>query len=329
MAQLVSIIVPARDEEQHIEECVRSILAQEVEGAELEVLVVDGRSTDRTAELAREAGARVVDNPERVIPTALNHGLAAARGEIIVRFDAHSEMPAGYVAASLRALREVEGAGTAGGWCEVRASGPWGRALGLALGSHMGIGYALRWRRPAPGTPRMDVDTVHFGCYRKEVLQALGGWREDILTNEDFELDFRLRRGGHRVVFDPAIFSTYRPRESYTAIARQYWRYGRWKAEMLAGAPTSIRPRQLAPPGLLITGAVAGTHTRLAGPARAALLGYLAAVSLTALRLAGGWRLAALIPTIHLAWGAGLATRLPLAASRRGLRRAHSLRTKR
>src|SRR3954471_18849196 len=95
-APRVSVVVPARDEAAHIEACVRSILAQEVEGG-LEVVVVDGRSSDDTAAIARAAGATVVDNPDRVIPAALNRGLAAARGEVVVRFDAHAEMPPGYV----------------------------------------------------------------------------------------------------------------------------------------------------------------------------------------------------------------------------------------
>src|SRR4051812_33442824 len=309
----VSVIVPALDEARHITECVRSILSQGVD-AEVEVIVADGRSTDDTAKLARDAGARVVDNPDRVIPAALNRGLDAARGEIVLRFDAHSEMPPGYIAASLRALDEVENAGSVGGWCEVRASGPWGQALGEALASPVGIGYPLRWRRPPGGSVRREVDTVHFGCYRRDVLRSLGGWREDLLTNEDFELDHRLRTAGYKVVFDPDIWAAYRPRESFGAIAGQYWRYGRWKAEMLGGAPRSVRPRQLAPPALVATLVAAALPSPLTRTARAALAVYAVVVAGAAARSRSGWRLAALLPTIHLTWGAGLLTRLPRAA---------------
>jgi succinoglycan biosynthesis protein ExoA len=317
----VSVIVPARNEERHIEACVRSIRSQELD-AGLEVIVADGRSSDRTAELAARAGATVVDNPQRVIPAALNRGLAAARGDIVLRFDAHSEMPAGYVAACLRALAQAEDIGTVGGWREVGASGPWGRALAAALGSPLGIGYPMRWRRPAPGMPRVDVDTVHFGCYRKEVLVRLGGWREDILTNEDFELDYRLRRAGYRVVFDPAVWSIYRPRESFAAIVRQYWRYGRWKAEVLAAAPASVRPRQLAPPLLVVTASLTPTRGRPRLWARAALVAYAILLASAAARSASGWRLGALLAGIHLSWAGGLLTRLPLASVDRLLTRA-------
>jgi succinoglycan biosynthesis protein ExoA len=328
MAHRVSVIVPAREEERFIEACVRSIRSQEAD-AELEVIVADGASSDRTAERARAAGAKVVPNPQRVIPSALNHGLAAATGDVVIRFDAHSEMPPGYVAACLLALDEEEGAGTVGGWCQVRASGPWGRALGEALASPVGIGYAMRWRRPAPGTPRTDVDTVHFGCYRRALLVELGGWDEQILTNEDFELDFRLRKMGHRVIFDPAVWATYRPRESLPAIVGQYARYGRWKAEMLAGAPESIRPRQLAPPGLLITIVAALVPWPLARLARGGLAAYALIVGGAAARSDSGWRLGVLLPAMHLAWGLGLMARLPVAALRRlsAAGRTHSGRT--
>jgi len=323
MPERVSVIVPARNEERHIAACVRSILAQETD-AQLEVIVADGRSSDQTAELARAGGARVVENPEQVIPTALNHALAAATGAVVIRFDAHSEMPPGYVSACLTALAEEENLGTVGGWRQVRADGPWGKALGAALASPLGIGYALRWRRPPAGMPRTDVDTVHFGCYPRQALQELGGWREDMLTNEDFELDYRLRLSGRRVVFDPAVWSIYKPRESFSAITRQYWRYGHWKAEMLAGAPSSVRPRQLAPPALVMTALAAGRHSMLAVPARVAIGVYASVIGAVAARSDSGWRLAILMPTIHLTWGSSLSVYLPLAAIRRASAGVHS-----
>lgn len=168
------MIIPARNEARHIEDCVRSVRAQEIEG-ELEVIVVDERSSDATAELARAAGAKVVDDPERCFPSALNRRLATTRADVVARFDAHGAMPAGYLEACLRALDEVEGAATVGGWCEVRANGNWGRALGTALASPVGIGNASRWRRPAAGAPRRDVNTVHFGCFSQGPAAPVGG----------------------------------------------------------------------------------------------------------------------------------------------------------
>src|SRR5207253_4692456 len=126
------------------------------------------------------------------------------------------------------------------------------------------------------------------------------------LTNEDFELSYRLRSNGGRVVFDPAIWSIYRPPESLPDVARQYWRYGQWKAAVLMTAPRSLRPRQLAPPAFVLTVAAAAVPTPFARPSRAALLVYLAALGVVAARSRAGWRTAPTIATIHGAWGAGL-----------------------
>jgi succinoglycan biosynthesis protein ExoA len=312
----VSVIVPARDEAAHISACVRSIVAQDVPDG-LEVIVADGRSTDATAELARSAGAVVVDNPLQTTPAGLNAALAAARGEVIVRFDAHAEMPPGYVAACVRALEEEAGALSVGGWVQIDGAGPWGRALGAALASRVGTGNPRPRRQPRSGDGRVDVDGFAFGAWRAEVLREHGGWDERFLRNQDFELSHRLRRAGGRVVFDPAIWSTYRPRESFRRIARQYWDYGRFKALAFTSAPQSIRPRQLAPLALLATAAAALTRARLARPARAALGAYAVALGVATARSRGGWRTLPVLATIHAAWGGGLVVGLLRIALRR------------
>jgi GT2 family glycosyltransferase len=295
---------------------VRSIVTQDVPGG-LEVIVADGRSTDETAALARSAGALVVDNPREITPAGLNAALAAARGEIVVRFDGHAEMPPGYVAACVRALEEEAGAFSVGGWVRIDGGGPWGRALGAALGSRLGTGNPRPRRQPGPGDGRVDVDGFAFGAWRADVLREHGGWDERFLRNQDFELSSRLRRAGGRVVFDPAIWSTYRPRESFTRIARQYWDYGRFKALAFTSAPSSIRPRQLAPLALLATATTALTPTRLARPARLALAVYGASLALVTARSGGGWRTFPVLVTVHGAWGGGLIVGL----GRIGLRR--------
>jgi len=298
---LVSVIVPAYREAGFIEACVGSALAQEIDGG-LEVIVADGSSPDGTAELARAAGATVVDNPARSIPAGLNAAARAARGEFLVRLDAHAEMPPGYVAACLRALAEEPGAVNVGGWLQLRTETPWGAAVAAALASPAGVGGARRWRQPRPGEGRVDVESVPFGCYRTADVRAAGGWREDLLTNEDFELNHRLRVRGGRVVFDPVVHAVYRPRETLHALACQYWRYGMWKAAMLRIAPESLRPRQLAPV-TLVAALAAAPFLR---PARGALLAYALLVAGVAARSPAGWRTAPVLATMHLAWGAGL-----------------------
>jgi glycosyltransferase involved in cell wall biosynthesis len=299
------VVVPARDEAAYIGPCVRSIIAQEVPGG-LEVIVADGRSSDQTARLAREAGATVVDNPQGITPGGLNAALAAARGDVIVRFDAHAVMPPGYVEASVRALDEEPGAAGAGGWRRVEANGPWGRAVAAALSSRLGIGNPRLWRPPRSGEGRVEVDTFNLGCWRATDLRALGGWSERFVRNQDFELNYRLRQSGGKIVFDPAIWSIYHPRESVGAIVRQYWDFGRFKALMIATYPRSVAPRQLGPVGLLAAAAAAAMPWRLARLARGALAAYCGALAIVAARTGGGWRTFVVLATIHASWGAGL-----------------------
>jgi succinoglycan biosynthesis protein ExoA len=301
----VSVIVPARNEAENIDACVRSILAQEVAGG-MEVIVADGSSGDATAQLARAAGATVVENPRGITPAGLNAALAAATGEVIVRFDGHAEMPPGYIGACLRALEEEPGAVGVGGWSKIEPRGPWGRATAAALASRFGVGNPRLRRPPRSGEGRADVDTFAFGCWPVEALRAAGGWNERFLRNQDFELNYRLRRSGGRIVFDPAIWFAYRPRESLRAIARQYWDYGRFKALMIATAPDSLRPRQLAPIALIATAATAALPTRRARPARAAVAAYGGLLAAVTVRSRAGWRTLPVLATMHATWGTGL-----------------------
>jgi succinoglycan biosynthesis protein ExoA len=310
------VIVPARNEAANIDACVRSILAQDVPGG-MEVIVADGRSADGTARLARAAGATVVNNPKGITPAALNAALAAAAGEVIIRFDGHAEMPPGYIAACLSALEEEDGAVGVGGWSKIEPRGPWGRATGAALASRFGVGNSRLRRPPRPGEGRVDVDTFAFGCWPAEALRAAGGWDERFVRNQDFELNYRLRRAGGRLVFDPAIWFVYRPRESLTAIARQYWDYGRFKAVLISTAPASLRPRQLAPLALVATAATAVPPSRLARPARLAMAAYGAVLAGVTVRSHGGWRTLPVLAAMHATWGTGLLFGLAALARRR------------
>jgi succinoglycan biosynthesis protein ExoA len=316
----VSVIVPARNEADYIGPCVRSVVTQKVPGG-LEVIVADGRSSDDTAGLARDAGAVVVDNPLGITPAGLNAALAVARGDVIVRLDAHSVMPSGYVEASVRALEEEAGAVGAGGWRQVDPSGPWGRAVAAALASRFGIGNPRLWRRPRPQVGRLDVESVNLGAWRAEDLRAQGGWSERFVRNEDFELHHRLRQAGGRIVFDPAIWSIYHPRESLRAIARQYWDFGRSKAAMIRSYPRSLEPRQLGPIGLLATAMAAATPSRLSRPSRAALGVYFGALMCVSARGEGGWRTLPVLATIHILWGAGCLAEFATRLAAEGFRR--------
>ena len=316
----VTVIVPARNEEANVVRCVRSILDQRVDGG-LEVIVADGASADGTAAAARAAGARVVCNPARSAPAGLNTALAHASGEIIVRFDAHAEMPAGYVTACVEALEREPGSTCVGGWRHVASRGPWGRATGAALSSRVGVGNPRIWRSPGADDRPREVDTVALGSWYAREIRALGGWDERFVRNQDFELNYRLRRAGGRVVFDPRIWSVYRPRESLRAIGRQYWDYGQYKAIMVTQEPRSLRPRQLAPLGLLTAAAVAVAPGPARAAGRATLGAYGALLAATAMGSDERWRTAVVLVTMHSAWGLGFASALRRLLVSRELRR--------
>ncbi|MFL6137895.1 MAG: glycosyltransferase family 2 protein [Frankiaceae bacterium] len=315
-APLVTVVVPARNEERSIARCLDSVLGQT--GPDLEVLVVDGDSDDATLDVVRERAARdprvrVLRNPRRVIPAALNVGLAAARGRWLVRVDAHSTVPPHYVETVVGHLATGRWGGVGGRKDAVSATTV-GRAVAAALGSPFGVGNSHYHH----ATEAREVDHVPFGAYPVALCRAVGGWDEAITTNEDYEFDYRVRLAGGRLLLDPSLRIAWECRETLPALAGQYWRYGKGKAAVARKHPRSLRPRHLAAP-LLVAAAVAAAATAAAAPRRPGLpaLGALATAygGVLALgtahasrtltdRRARRW-LPAALATMHLAWGAG------------------------
>lgn len=246
---LVTVVIPARNEVATIDACLGAVLRQT--GVSLEVVVVDNGSTDGTAERLREqarADPRVVvlENPEPSIPASLNRAVAAARGEWLVRVDAHSTVPQHYVARAVRRLRENRWVGVGGRKIAV-ARTPSGRAIAAVLNSRLAVGGSTYHY----GTEETVVDHVPFGAYRTETVRALGGWDELVTANEDFEFDQRLRRHGE-LLFDPELEIYWNARETVGALFRQYRRYGRGKVSVMIRHPASTRVRHLAPPALVL-----------------------------------------------------------------------------
>jgi glycosyltransferase involved in cell wall biosynthesis len=287
---------------------------------DLEVIIADGRSTDRTREEVAvfqkahpELTVRLVDNPRRIIPAALNCALAAARGEYIVRLDAHSIPTADYVERCVENLVTV-GAENVGGVWEIRShgSGLVERAIAIAAAHPLGVGDAQYRITSRAGF----VDTVPFGAFRREVFERFGRFDESLLTNEDYEFNARLRQAGGRVWLDPRIRSTYFARPDLAALAKQYSRYGFWKWRMLRRYPQTLRWRQGLPPLFALSLTVWLALGLFWKPAWL-LLGVevlvyslvLAAGSLAAARRQRDLRLALFVPlamaTMHLSWGAG------------------------
>jgi len=310
----VSVILPVLDEVRTIDACLASLLEQDYAGP-LEIVVADGGSTDgtraRLAAARARAGERVrlLDNPGRLQAHGLGLAARHARGEVLVRADAHTTYAPDYVRRSVSALRE-SGAVAVGGCLvpEGRTRGE--RAVALAMRSPLGVGPG----RFHHARRREEVDTVYLGAWRRADLLGLGGFRAlPSGAGEDADLSWRIRRAGGRILLDPAIRSSYRPRGSVAAVARQHWRYGLAKAEMLWLNGALPSPRPLAP-AALVTALGAGLGAAAAGRSRLPLLGVTAswAAVLAAVAVRPGRpaplaaEVAADTAAMHLSYGAGL-----------------------
>lgn len=246
----VSVIVPCYNEQTTIRLLLEAVYSQSYPLEQMEVVIADGMSTDRTREeIANfqlthpELPIRIVDNPDRVIPAALNRAIRAAQGEFLVRLDAHSAPKSDYIARCVEALKAGRGENVGGVW-KIRPGGiGWiADSIAYAASHPLGVGDA-NYR---VGGQAQLVDTVPFGAFRRSLVEQIGGFDETLLTNEDYEFNARVRKSGHSVWFDPEIESTYFARSTLKALSRQYWRYGYWKARMLLRHPETFRWRQLA-----------------------------------------------------------------------------------
>jgi succinoglycan biosynthesis protein ExoA len=254
--ELVTVVIPARNEENAIVACLDSVLAQD--WAKLEVLVVDGDSTDRTPQIvaeysARDPRVRLLHNPRRIIPVSLNVALAAASAQWLVRVDAHAAVPPEYVRLAVAHLRTGLYGGV-GGRKDGVGHTPAGRAIAAAMASRFGVGGSTyHW-----GEELTDAEHVPFGAYPVDLLRSMGGWDEELVVNQDFELDYRLRAAGHRILFDPAMRIDWECRQDVKALFKQYKRYGGGKVVVALKHPASLRPRHFAAPVLVAMLGTAG-----------------------------------------------------------------------
>ncbi|PKN93498.1 MAG: glycosyltransferase family 2 protein [Chloroflexi bacterium HGW-Chloroflexi-6] len=320
MLPTVSLIVPCYNEEKRIRNLLDALFAQTYPLQQMDVTIADGASQDGTrrviADFEREhpqLAIRVVDNRAQTIPAALNRAIEASTGEIIVRLDAHSAPYPEYVEKSVEALLADQAENVGGVWeIQPGADGWLAAAIAVAAAHPLGVGDALyRHARQAA-----YVDTVPFGAFRRVLLDKIGKFDESLLTNEDYEFNARVRQSGGRVWLNPQIRSVYYARATLGALARQYWRYGLWKWQMLKRYPATLRWRQALPPLFVLTVLVS-----LVLAAFLPLFGWLLAFILSAyfgiLLAAGAFKatrvnkislvlgLPSAIATMHFSWGLG------------------------
>lgn len=318
----VTVIVPIFNEEQHIRACAENLLTQTYSPELVTLLLVDGRSTDKTREVIEELiGAypnrqiKLLDNPKRGVAAALNVGIKAAEDDIIVRADAHSVPQATFIEQSVTSLLE-SGAAYAGGMVDPQAETPFGKAVALAMVHPLGAGGAAFRTATTP----QFADTAFLGAFRKTLFDEVGLFNERLVCNEDYELNTRIRKSDNQIYLDPKIKTVYVPRDTPEKLWQQYFNYGWWKLETLKLHPDSLRLRQLMPVAFVGAVLFLGLLSPIWIPARyllgLALILYLGVLGLVTLktyakkesRLATVWRLPLAMATMHIAWGTGFLT---------------------
>ena len=320
--------MPVRNEERHLAESVRHVLGQDYPG-ELELVLAVGPSADRTEELARELAAAhprvtVVPNPSGKIPAALNAAVRAARHQVIARVDGHALLPVGYLTIAVTELIET-GAADVGGVMSAEGVTTFQRAVAWGMTSKAGVGSAAFHTGGGAG----PADSVYLGVYRREAIEQAGGYDEEMLRAEDWDLNYRIRARGGQIWFTPALRVTYRPRASVRALGSQYFHYGRWRRVVIREHPETASFRYLAPPaaaGLVAFGLAAGV-AGLAGIAAGAPPGvrwlaaglvipvtYLAGITAVGAVLSRGVpagariRVPLVLGVMHMCWGTGFLT---------------------
>ncbi len=333
---IVSLIIPCLNEQATIRQLLDAIECQSFPLADIEVIVADGLSTDRTRQVIAEYQAdhpnlaiRIIDNTQRSIPSALNRAIETAQGAYFIRMDAHSLPDRDYIKNCINDLEQGLGDNVGGIWQIEPGANTWiAEGIAIAASHPLGVGDALY----RIGGEAQEVDTVPFGAFHRGLVDRIGKFDESLLTNEDYEFNVRVRQAGGKVWMNPAIHSVYYARATLKELCRQFWRYGYWKARMLLRYPKTLRWRQLLPPLFVLT--LIGSGILSAGWYFARLSLGIIVILYTAILLATGIRMSInkkmlsliigvplAIATIHVSYGSGLLWGLVVKPREMGSRR--------
>ena len=315
LTPLVSIVIPSRNEVRAMAACLDSILASTYPAGRLEIIIADGRSDDGTREIilryaAMDSRVRMIDNPGRTAPTGLNAAIRAATGDVVVRMDAHAFYPPEYIGRLVAALLESGADNVGTTVLTVPAEDTaMARAIAIGLSHPFGVGNS-RFRIGAK--ERTWVDHVPFGCWRRELLDRLGPFDEELTRGQDVEMNARILAAGGRILLLPDVVSRYHARRTLDQLGRMLYQYGYFKPLIARKSRRLLTVRQLVPPGFLLALVSALVLVRwTALPLAAVTLPY-AALLLGGAVMAGprrGWgcalRLLLVLPVMHAGYGVG------------------------
>lgn len=318
LPEQVTIVMPCRNEEDFIAACLESVVANDYPKEYLELLIVEGRSVDKTRSIIEDYAKsyqwmKVLDNPKGIAPTALNLGIARARGNIIMRMDAHAIYPCDYISRLVAWLRESGADNTGGMWNTLPASeSPLAKAIATGLSHPFGVGNS--YYRVGTSKPRW-VDTVPFGCYRREVFDRIGLFDEELVRNQDDEFNHRLLKHGGRILLVPDVVAHYYARASLTKLALMNYQYGYFKPLVARKIGAVMTMRQLVPAlfvlSLLGTGLLSPWSWTMYMLFVTIVLSYVLTVALCSVAmvfkrgLGYGLALPLVFPSIHFSYGIG------------------------
>ena len=316
---MLSVIVPIYNEEKYIAKCIDSILEQDYPNEDLEVLFVDGRSTDKTRNIIsgyieKYPFIKLLDNPKKIVPYAMNAGIKSSKGEIIIRLDGHVEYPTNYFSALVKNLVELD-ADNVGALCETLPSGPSSKELAIAEALSSSFGMGNSYFRIGCNEVK-EVDTVPFGCFKREVFDRVGLYDVELVRNQDDELNGRIINSGGKIYLIPSIVTKYYARDKISKVRKMFFQYGLYKplVNKKLGKPATVRQFF---PLLFVLGLILGlilscVHRLIACIYLLVLALYvLLALYFTAksVKKTGNWGLFVFQPliylTVHLSYGWG------------------------
>ena len=313
----VSVIIPVLNEERFLKQSVQAILNQNYSG-QLEIILALGPSKDQTnviaQELAKDQRIKLVENPSGRTAAALNNAIKNSNFDIIVRLDGHAIVDSNYIKNAVKTLVE-SGADNVGGLMKAEGTNAFEKSVAAAMTSKFGVGNAPFHVGGKSG----EVDTVYLGTFRKSALERVGYFDESFIRAQDWEMNYRIRKTGGKIWFNPDLVVSYRPRKNLLQLAKQYFEYGQWRKQVTKTYPETVSMRYLAPP-ITVSGLIAGIIMVLFSKIldiNGLQIGWLAPlVYLTVILLAflsigskigllSRLYLLLVLPTMHLSWGVG------------------------
>ena len=308
----VSVILPILNEERDLSNCISAILQQDYP-SNIEVILALGPSEDKTTQIAEklselDSRIKLVNNPTGQTAAGLNLAIKASSYEIICRIDGHSEISNNYVKTAVEILQQ-KNAVNVGGLMHADSNTGLQRVIAQAMRSKLGVGSSKFHTGGSAG----ESDTVYLGTYKKSAVIAAGGFDERYIRAQDWELNYRLRKNGGLIWFDPRLQVTYRPRRTFKKLARQYFQYGRWRRVISRQYRSTVNFRYLAPPVAVIVNLLSIFSTFTINPIFIApFLTYFSILIIGSLfigrKVVDKLLMPFVLATMHFSWGIGFIT---------------------